>query len=596
MKLSQRVLAPVALAAVTLGIVLAYVITVERQGAEAQARASDARKLVVTASELRGLNRAIERDVIKIIYSPLSAAAQGGREDIRTLSGELLQKAKTVAAVFSTGEVAALPALQEKLLEAVAAVDHASQELGRDGSLKLFRDDLEPVTRQSSGLIDRVVSAASQEADSIEIAARAATERALHTLVWTSLVVLAGLIGTSLFTVIKGVVRPMHALCSAIDAMSAGKYERATPGTKRGDELGQIARAVEMFRESLICARDDALDRERMRSIARHEREANDQAKTERAEQAANAVAAIGAALVKLATGDLTARVDSDLAADFARLKEDLNASVLQLQAALRAIADSGRSIRDGSDEVARAMGDLARRTEQQATNLQQAATSLREITGTVRSTADRTRIVNEVAHTAEAEAGGSTEMVAQAVAAMDSIESSAGQISNITDVIEAIAFQTSLLALNASVEAARAGEAGKGFAVVAMEVRTLSQDTAESAKQIKSYIANSNQKIAIGAQRVRQMGDVIRQILGKISETNRLISEIASTTQHQSSSLDALNETVNSLDRLTQHNAAMVQESATAVTQLAHEVDEMHERLSAFTLDAAPQAGRRAA
>jgi len=251
--------------------------------------------------------------------------------------------------------------------------------------------------------------------------------------------------------------------------------------------------------------------------------------------------------------------------------------------------------IQTGSSEISQAADDLSRRTEQQAAALEQTAAALDQITATVRKTADGATHAREVVGTAKNDATRSGEIVHGAVSAMNEIEASAKQISQIIGVIDEIAFQTNLLALNAGVEAARAGEAGRGFAVVAQEVRALAQRSAEAAKEIKSLITASTNQVDQGVQLVGQAGKALERIVSQVAEINTVVIEIAASAQEQSTGLAQVNTAINQMDQVTQQNAAMVEESTAASHSLQHEANDLARLLGRFQLTGSGQAVSRA-
>ena len=312
-------------------------------------------------------------------------------------------------------------------------------------------------------------------------------------------------------------------------------------------------------------------------------------------------VADLAGGLRRLSEGDLTARIDTDFKGAYARIKEDFNAAVESIRAAMSAIASSTHNLRGGSDEIASASGDLSKRTEQQAASLEETAAALDEITATVKRSAEGAKQASTAASGAKADAERSGEVVREAVNAMSEIEQSSGKISQIIGVIDEIAFQTNLLALNAGVEAARAGDAGRGFAVVAQEVRALAQRSAEAAKEIKTLISNSTSQVSRGVKLVGETGAALVGIVGKVTEIDGLISEIAQSAQEQATGLNQVNGAVNHMDQVTQQNAAMVEQATAAAANLRSETLELTRHVDRFQVGEATrgpqpaQAGRHA-
>ena len=306
-------------------------------------------------------------------------------------------------------------------------------------------------------------------------------------------------------------------------------------------------------------------------------------------------VAFVGAALARLAEGDLTARVEHGLMPSLDQLRVDFNAAAEALHLALQQVSGGASAIHSSAEDIARASDDLSHRSEQQAASLAQTATALDEITATVKRSAKTAQTTNSVVSDARGEAELSGRVVAQAVDAMNRIEKSSLEISQIIGVIDEIAFQTNLLALNAGVEAARAGEAGRGFAVVAQEVRALAQRSAEAAKEIKMLISTSTQEVNRGVGLVGQTGEALRLIVEKVAEIDALVAEISTSAQVQSASLIEVNNAISQMDQVVQENAAMVEEATTASHALTGEARELATVVSRFTVagtQAKPRSG----
>jgi PAS domain S-box-containing protein len=297
------------------------------------------------------------------------------------------------------------------------------------------------------------------------------------------------------------------------------------------------------------------------------------------------AVDTIGEALNRVAGGDLTVSIDRAFAADFEALRKNFNEAVSQLNNTLTSVARSAEMIDSGSREMSHSASDLSKRTEQQAASLEETAAALDEITVNVKNASQRAEDARVATQEADKNASHSGQIVADAVGAMDRIEQSSGQISNIIGVIDDIAFQTNLLALNAGVEAARAGEAGKGFAVVAQEVRELAQRSAQAAKEIKDLIRNSSNEVTTGVKLVRETGEALRTIQDRIVAINDHMQAIASSAREQSTGLSEVNSAVNQMDQMTQQNASMVEESTAASATLAQEADMLRQMIGRFRL-----------
>ena len=245
----------------------------------------------------------------------------------------------------------------------------------------------------------------------------------------------------------------------------------------------------------------------------------------------------------------------------------------------------SSDAIATGSAEIASGNADLSQRTEAQASNLQQTAASMEQLTGSVRSNAETAGVANQLASEASAAASRGGVAVNRVVETMNEIATSSRKIGDIIGVIDGIAFQTNILALNAAVEAARAGEQGRGFAVVASEVRSLAQRSAAAAKEIKSLIGASVEKVDIGARQVDEAGASMNDIVSQVQRVGQLIGEISGATVQQSSGIGQIGDAVGALDRTTQQNAAVVEESAAAAESLSQQAVRLTQIVSVFQL-----------
>ena len=264
-----------------------------------------------------------------------------------------------------------------------------------------------------------------------------------------------------------------------------------------------------------------------------------------------------------LAEGDLTQSMNGEFEGEFAELRDAVNSTMNKLLSMVNEIGTASGTIASAANEISQGTADLSQRSEEQASSLEETASSMEELTGTVRQNADNAREANQLANSARDEATKGGEVVGKAITAMAEINQSSKKIADIIGVIDEIAFQTNLLALNAAVEAARAGEQGRGFAVVAAEVRNLAQRSASAAKEIKSLINDSVEKVTEGSKLVDQSGATLEEIVGSVKKVSDIIAEIASAGQEQASGIDQINKAVTQMDEMTQQNAALVEEAA---------------------------------
>ncbi len=297
------------------------------------------------------------------------------------------------------------------------------------------------------------------------------------------------------------------------------------------------------------------------------------------------ALAALTRAIDRMSQGDLTARMDGPVAAEFETLKGEFNSALATLQETLSAVSHATGQIRASADEITQAADDLSRRTERQAAGLEETAAALEQLTASVKQAAQGARQAADVVAGAKDEAHRSGGVVQQTVQAMGEIEKSSGQIGQIIGVIDEIAFQTNLLALNAGVEAARAGEAGKGFAVVASEVRALAQRSADAAKEIKGLIDASSTHVASGVSLVGETGQALQRIAERVMEIDTLVGGIAASSAEQARGLAEVNTAVGEMDQVTQQNAAMVEQATAASHTLKSEMRRLTELMAHFRI-----------
>ena len=291
-----------------------------------------------------------------------------------------------------------------------------------------------------------------------------------------------------------------------------------------------------------------------------------------------------------VAAGDLTSRIEisrHDETGELLKALHDMNDSLVRIVSEVR---QDSSSIATGSAQIASGNADLSQRTEEQAANLEQTAASMDQLTATVKQNADTAAQANQLASSASQAAAEGGAVMGRVVSTMQEISASSHKIADIIGVIDNIAFQTNILALNAAVEAARAGEQGRGFAVVAGEVRSLAQRSAEAAKEIKALISTSVEKVSVGSQLVGDAGQTITGIVGQVQRVSDLISEITAASSEQSQGIAQIDVAMEQLDKVTQQNAALVEQSAAAADSLNQQAQRLAGVVSVFRLgDAAP-------
>jgi len=295
-------------------------------------------------------------------------------------------------------------------------------------------------------------------------------------------------------------------------------------------------------------------------------------------------LAQIGSALEKLADGDLTVRM-SGLPTKFQSAEVHFNSALERLHETISGVSNGIKSIATASSEIRAASDDLALRNEHQAASLEETAAAMNQATQSIAESASSTVEIRSTIAEAHSEASEGGAVVRKAIEAMAQIEQSSQQIAQIIGVIDGIAFQTNLLALNAGVEAARAGDAGKGFAVVANEVRALAQRSADAARDIKNLITTSSEQVEGGVGLVGATGALLEKIVGRVGEISELVMSMADGATLQASNLTQVNSSVGEMDRMTQQNAAMVEESTAAARALADETANLLRLVSQFRI-----------
>jgi methyl-accepting chemotaxis protein len=431
-------------------------------------------------------------------------------------------------------------------------------------------------------------------------------------------VVILILLGLS-WIMVRSVSQPLAALTDTLGRLAKRDWDADVTGQDRGDEVGDIARAVSVLKDNGMAA-------DRLQAEIEAERKRNEEARTEqeaaldraigqvvtaasagelgrRIDTAAlagvtakigsqlnsmlatlsEAIANVQTTVAGLAKGDLRSRMQGQYQGVFASLQSDLNGMADTLTGVVRNIAQAVDAQSSAAAEISAGSQDLASRTEQQAAALEETAASMHEVTTTVKQNADNAQAANQLAMAARdtAEKGGS--VVGDAVQAVTQIETSAQKIADIVSLIDEIAFQTNLLALNASVEAARAGEAGKGFAVVAQEVRALAQRSANASKDIKALITESNAQVKTGAALVNRTGQSLTDIVTAIKKVSDIVAEIAAASREQATGLDEVNTAVGNMDEMTQRNGALVEQTSASAQSLSAQARELSQLVAFF-------------
>ncbi len=369
------------------------------------------------------------------------------------------------------------------------------------------------------------------------------------------------------FVVARLLTGRIMGLVGTVKSIANGDYETPVAEITAGDELGEIAHALDDFKGKLYDA-DQARELQKLK-----------------AEQQMQVMDKLKASLEQLADGSLHCKIDDPFGEDFELLRTYFNDTVDSLATIVGELVRSAESIDSDAKELSEGADSLSHRTKNQAATLEQTAAAMEELTASVKSTAEGANEIVEAVNSARTGAEKGEEVRGRAMSAMATIEDSSKQIGQIIQVMEDIAFQTNLLALNAGVEAARAGEVGRGFAVVASEVRALAQRSSDSAAEIRSLIKNSNESVKNGVKLVSEMGSAIEVILTEVVGISSRVQDIASGASEQATGLDEMNVGVNLLDEVTQQNAALSSESSESGRVLREKASGLRHVVSRFKL-----------
>ncbi|MDO8608398.1 MAG: methyl-accepting chemotaxis protein [Phaeospirillum sp.] len=580
--------------------------------------------------QLNGIGDSLHRMRAYAIYAASGAASDRmeplltdvARLDKKTnsvlkdyLSTYLTPEEKLIADRFAK----ALPAYQEsrnRTLALAKAADHAA-------SMANMAADAGPKFMAAVTELDALVALQDRVAkEEFDKGLKTAADSRTMALIVTGLALLIG-IGLAV-VIVKSITTPLGGILAAMARLAQGDRGVEIAGAERGDEVGDISRAVAVFKQA-------AIDKHRMEEEQKAADEAQRQAEVEQrtretaivAEVAEVARAAstgdldrridlegksgflrdlcegvntlvhltgvalrdVASVLGAVAQGDLTKRITNPYGGLFDRLKGDVNQTADKLSEIVANINGAASQIGSAASEVAAGSQDLSQRSEEQASALEETAASMEELASTVRQNAGNAQQANQLAAGARDVAASGGQVVADAVSAMSRIEGSSQKIGDIVGMIDEIAFQTNLLALNAAVEAARAGDAGKGFAVVAQEVRNLAQRSAQASKEIKVLIAQSTGEVKSGAELVKGAGKTLDEILSSVTRVANIISEIASASSEQAAGIDQINQAVTQMDEMTQQNAALVEESTAASHSLEDQSRELNRLMGFFRL-----------
>ncbi|PDT15396.1 hypothetical protein CO670_17620 [Rhizobium sp. J15] len=389
--------------------------------------------------------------------------------------------------------------------------------------------------------------------------------------------------GVALVVTLK---RSIGSITGSMRRLAGGSLDIQIDGDRRKDEIGEMARALAVFKENAVQKVAIQARTEELHRLAESERDANDRERASTQKNIELAVTSLADGLRNLASRDLRNTIEVPFAGDLDILRRDFNSTINDLSSTMLDVRETSAEIHTNGRLLADASEELSRRNEQQAGSIEQTAAAIEEITIIVAEASKRATSAADIVQRVKLQADGSLVIVENAIGAMSRIKEASDRITNIVTVIDSIAFQTNLLALNAGVEAARAGEAGKGFAVVAHEVRELAQRAALAAKEIGTLIHHSTTEVDAGVDFVEQAGHALDDITLKIGDVSRDVGQLAVSSQSQAKSLNEINDAVSNMERVTQLNAAMAQEAGAATRRLAEQVDDLVQLVGSFALN----------
>jgi methyl-accepting chemotaxis protein len=389
-------------------------------------------------------------------------------------------------------------------------------------------------------------------------------------------IVLIAIAVTLAFGLSRLIAQPVSRLTRTMGDLAAGKNHLTVPDLDRGDEIGDMARAMLIFRDAAVA------------------KEAADQGAARAEAEQQMVVNTVSLHLSQVAEGNLTAEITRDFPSTYGAVKTNFNAAVIALRELISSVRGSTVSIRTGSVEIAQASEDLARRTESNAANLERTSAAVIQIDGRLKNTA-------EAANRTAERASGTMTTVAdgrftadQAVQAMSRVSDSAKGIDSVIEGLDKIAFQTRVLAMNAAVEAGRAGDAGRGFAVVADLVSALAMRAEEEAGRARDQLSATQTDIVTAVEAVHKVDAALADITTGVSDVNELLGAIATDNQAQSSAITQISAAISTMDEATQQNAAMVEETSAAARNLATEVNGLSEHAAKFNVGSPAGAAHR--
>ncbi|NQY15295.1 MAG: methyl-accepting chemotaxis protein [Henriciella sp.] len=560
------------------GIAMAALIVICLQGVDTVRKQGDvAQNLigVAIASETEMLSISNElRAIDSKLYSLTTKKASGAFDEIdqEALSmlpiriGKLAERVGEYQEKFDPKQSdPRLSEMVDSLLVYRDAVDFLQSMLSLDFnsavSLVLpFQQNMDEILANMSELVAAASSRATVLTSEMEVQSEQSIDSYITVALIGSLIVATLTIFISVMTILS-IIR----LARVTDRVAGGDTSLDLKAYRRHDALGVIVKSLHVFQKNMT-------DTQQLNQKIRESAEAQNKV-----------VSDVGEGLRLLADGKLDYQISEPFGHEYEALRADFNTTASRMANTISQIKESVHGIGEGINELTQASESLSKRTERNAASIEQAAHALNDVTSSVETTAGNAAAANAATSSTRDQAEASRELVQRFVSAMDEIHASSGQVSQIIDVMEDIAFQTNLLALNAAVEAARAGDAGKGFAVVATEVRSLAARSAESASNIKTLISKSSQQVQDGVTIVGEAGETLRQITQSVVEISSFVQDLSSANSSEAATLQRVNSTIGDMEQISQQNAAMVEESASACFVLREEASKLVDLVNQF-------------